>query len=79
MNTDEQPRRFLVSVSGLPQLEIVADQPVRVAGAMTQAAVVAVRADPALVAAGSHPIVFHIEDADDAAVATNEKSTFLLR
>jgi cytochrome c oxidase accessory protein FixG len=79
MNTDEQARRFVVSVSGLPQLEIVADQPVRVAGAMTQAAVVAVRADPALVAAGSHPIVFHIEDADDAAVATNEKSTFLLR
>jgi hypothetical protein len=69
----------VVSVSGLPQLEIVADQPLRVAGAVTQAAVVAVRADPALVAAGSHPIVFRVEDADDAAVATNEKSTFLVR
>ena len=79
MNTDERPRRFVVSVIGLPTLQVVADQPVHVAGAVTEAVVVAVRADPTVVPAGSHPIVFHVEDADDAAVAVDEKSRFFVR
>ena len=79
MNTSEHVRRFVVSVSGLPGLQVIADQPVHVAGAVTEAVVVAVRADPTVVAAGSHTIVFHVQDADDDTVATNEKSRFFVR
>jgi cytochrome c oxidase accessory protein FixG len=79
MNTSEQARRFVVSASGLPGLEVVADQPVHIGAAVNQAVVVAVRADPASVPAGSHAIVFNVRDADDAAVATNEKSRFFVR
>ncbi|HET7158099.1 MAG TPA: cytochrome c oxidase accessory protein CcoG [Burkholderiales bacterium] len=75
MNTAEQARRLVVSVSGLPALEVIADQPVHVPGAHTQAVVVAVRADPTVVTAGSHPIVFHVQDTEDTAIATHEKST----
>lgn len=79
MNTTEQARRLVVSVSGLPALEVIAEQPVRVAGTLTQAVVVAVRADPTVVAAGSHPIVFHVQDADDAAIAAHEKSRLYVK
>ena len=79
MNTSEEARRFLVSVSGLPGLELVAEQPVEVAGAVTHPLVVAVRADPAVVSAGSHTIVFRVEDADDASVSTDEQSRLIVR
>ena len=79
MNTSEQARRYTVSVSGLPGLELVGEQPVRVAGAVTQASVFAVRADPAVITAGSHTIVFRVEDADDASVATEEDSRLIVR
>jgi polyferredoxin len=79
MNTSEQARRFVVSASGLPGLEVVAEQPVRVGAAVTEAVAVAVRADPAVVSAGSHPIVFHVRDVDDEGVSTNEKSRFFVR
>ena len=68
-----------MSASGLPGLEIVADQPVHIGAAVTEAVVVAVRADPAVIPAGSHAIVFDVRDADDAAVATHEKSRFFVR
>ncbi|MGE5522570.1 MAG: cytochrome c oxidase accessory protein CcoG [Rhodospirillaceae bacterium] len=79
MNTAEQARDFIVSVRGLPGLELVLKQPVRVAGATTQSVVVAVRADPAVAAVGSHPIVFRVEDVSDASVRTDETSRFLVR
>ena len=79
MNTSEQTRRFVVTASGLPQLEVVADQPVHVGGAVTEAVVVTLRADPTLVPAGSHAIVLHVRDADDPAIATDEKSRFYVK
>jgi cytochrome c oxidase accessory protein FixG len=65
MNTTEQARRFAIAASGLPGLEVVTEQPVRIEAATTQAVVVAVRADPQTVAAGSHPIECHVRDLDD--------------
>jgi polyferredoxin len=79
MNTAEQARRFVITVSGLPQLEIVAEQPVPVAATAAGSVVVAVRADPTVVAAGSHPIVFEVRDAADARVSATEKSRFFAR
>jgi cytochrome c oxidase accessory protein FixG len=79
MNTGEEPRRFVIAASGLPGIEVAADQPVHVEGAVTEAVVVALRVDPTVVPAGSHPIVFHVRDADDASIAADEKSRFYVR
>jgi cytochrome c oxidase accessory protein FixG len=79
MNTSEQTRRLVVTASGLPGLEVVADRPVHVAAASTEAVVVAVRADPTRVPAGSHAIVFEVRDADDPSLTTREKSRFFSR
>jgi cytochrome c oxidase accessory protein FixG len=79
MNTTEQARRFAIAASGLPGLEVVTEQPVRIEAATTQAVVVAVRADPQTVAAGSHPIEFHVRDLDDPRLAVREGSRMFVK
>ena len=79
MNTDEAPRRYRVTVSGLPGLRIQVQQPVEVAGATTQAVAVAVQLDPGGIKTGSHTIVFHVEDLADDSIRANEKSRFFVR
>ena len=79
MNTEEAPRRYVVSVSGIPGAELGLRQPLEVPAATTQTFPVEVRADPAALRAGSHPIVFHVEAVHDARVQRDEKSTFILR
>jgi polyferredoxin len=79
MNTSEHERRFVVAVSGLPRLEANADQPVHIGPAATDAVIVTVRADPTIVPAGSHVIVFQVRDADDPGIAASEKSRFFVR
>jgi cytochrome c oxidase accessory protein FixG len=79
MNADERVRHYKISVSGLNGLQIVASQPVVVAGATTQAVVVAVRADPTGIKPGSHPILFHVENVEQPEVRTDEKSRFFIR
>ena len=79
MNPDESPRRYRITVSGLPGLRIQAPQPVEVAGATTQAVAVAVQLDPAGIKTGSHTIVFHVEDLAETKIRVNEKSRFFVR
>ncbi|HWI15342.1 MAG TPA: cytochrome c oxidase accessory protein CcoG [Burkholderiales bacterium] len=79
MNTDERPHRYRISATGLEGMAVVADQPVQVPGATTQGVAVALRVDPAGVAAGSHKVVFHVEDVDDPSVRSDEKSRFFVR
>ncbi|MGQ0525910.1 MAG: cytochrome c oxidase accessory protein CcoG [Betaproteobacteria bacterium] len=79
MNTEERPRRYGVRASGLEGLSVALRQPVAVPGATTLAVAVAVRADPADLKPGSHPIVFHVEDLDDARIRADEKSRFFVR
>ena len=79
MNTEEAPRRYVVSVSGISGAELGLRQPLEVPAATTQTFPVEVRADPAALRAGSHPIVFHVEAVDDPRVQRDEKSTFILR
>jgi cytochrome c oxidase accessory protein FixG len=79
MNTGEAPRRFVVRASGLQGLAVAAKQPIVVPGASTEAAVIALRVDPAEAPAGFHPIVLHVEDIDDPAVHADEKSKFFVR
>jgi cytochrome c oxidase accessory protein FixG len=79
MNTDERAHRYMISASGLEGLQVVAQQPVEVQGASTQAVAVAVRVDPAHVKAGSHKIVFHVQDVADPDLHRDEKSRFYAR
>jgi cytochrome c oxidase accessory protein FixG len=79
MNAAESRRRYRVSVAGLEGLELVARQPVDVEPASTTAVPVTLRADPATTGAGSHAVVFVVEDLDDPAVAVREKSRFHVR
>jgi cytochrome c oxidase accessory protein FixG len=79
MNTDEVPRRYTISATGLDGLELVVAQPVEVPPAGSRLVPLEVRADPANLKGGSHPIVFHVEALHDAHVRRDEKSTFIVR
>ncbi len=79
INTDEQPRRYAVTASGLPGLQVIVRQPIEVPPATTQAFPVSVRLDPAGLAPGSHEIIFNIVDVDRDDVRADEKSRFFIR
>ncbi|MBI4196154.1 MAG: cytochrome c oxidase accessory protein CcoG [Betaproteobacteria bacterium] len=79
MNTDERPRRYVISATGLDGLRLVARQPVDVAGATTQAVAVALQIDPVAAKPGSHPVVFRVEDMDEPRIRVNEKSRFFVK
>ena len=79
MNTTEQPRRFVITASGIDGLELIAQQPVAVPAAGAFTVPVALRVDPAATSAGSHPVRFHVEDSADARVRADEKSVFYVR
>jgi hypothetical protein len=57
----------------------VAQQPLAVPPATTQAFPVSVRVDPMGLAAGSHAIMFHINEIERAEVRADEKSRFFVR
>lgn len=79
INTDENVHRYQLSVSGLPGLELVVQQPIEVPPATTKTFPVALHVDPTGLAPGSHPIVFHISEIDRAEVRADEKSRFFVR
>ena len=79
MNTAEKDRRFLVPVEGLPSAAITGGGEVDMAGASTQMATVKVRVPREGIAPGTHKIRFVVEAQDDAHVAVNEKSVFIVR
>jgi len=79
MNTVERERRFVVQVEGLASASIAGDGIVDLPAASTQMITVKVRVDPGQVAAGTHKIRFVVAATDDAHVAVDEKSVFILR
>jgi cytochrome c oxidase accessory protein FixG len=76
MNTTEAPRQFTVSATGIDGLELVATLPVSIPASAAVTLPVTLRADPANIAAGSHPVQFHVEDSANARVHADEKSIF---
>lgn len=79
INTDEQVRRYQLTVSGLPGLELVVQQPIEVPPATTRTFPVAVHVDPSGLAPGAHAIVFHINETDRTEIRVDEKSRFFVR
>jgi cytochrome c oxidase accessory protein FixG len=84
MNTDETRRRFTMSATGLPGLELAAmENPVELAGGSSRMVPVRIKAKVDTTAHGSVPIEFTIEgrpvnDAGAAPVVIVERSRFLL-
>jgi len=80
-NAEEQPRRFVITATGVPAAEVVLDEasPVEIAAASTRMLPVRLRADAQGLSAGSHEVVFHVVASDDPQIAAHEKSTFFSR
>ena len=80
-NAAEQPRRFVISATGVPAAEVVLDEPspVEIAAESTRMLPVRLRADAQGLSAGSHEVVFHVVASDDPQIAAHEKSTFFSR
>ena len=79
MNTRESARRYWLSVSGLPGLQLSARQPLEVSPASSITVPVSVRLDPAGLKPGSHEIHFELTDADEPGVTVSEGSRFYVR
>jgi cytochrome c oxidase accessory protein FixG len=82
MNTGERARRFTIRAipeTGGGPLQVIAVQPVAIAGVTTMAVTVTLRAHPADFKPGSYTIRFHVEDADDSALKVDEKSRFYMK
>ena len=80
-NAAEQPRRFVISATGVPAAEVVLDEPspVEIAAESTRMLPVRLRTDAQGLSAGSHEVVFHVVASDDPQIAAHEKSTFFSR
>ncbi|HMN80937.1 MAG TPA: FixG Ig-like domain-containing protein, partial [Burkholderiaceae bacterium] len=76
MNTEENGRRYRVTVEGLGSSRVATGAEIDVEAAGTRLAPIAVRVPQGQGKPGSNPIVFRIEAVDDPAIAVREKSTF---
>jgi len=79
MNATEAPRRYRIRVEGVEGLRVASGDEVALEAADTRGFPVRLRAPRAALANGSHPIRFHVESADDAALRVEEKSVFIVR
>jgi len=79
MNTTESPREFDISVGGLPGLQLATASRISLDATESRMVAVRVRAEPGAAGAGTHKIVFGVRAIDDARVAVQEKSVFIVR
>ena len=85
MNTDEKPRRYVISAVGMPGLEVLGvQQPVALAGLATRLLPLRLQlpveatAPGADLQPGTHPIEFVVRAVDDTKVVRHEKSAFII-
>jgi cytochrome c oxidase accessory protein FixG len=79
MNTTESAREFELAAAGPATLQLATSARVALGPAESRMVPVRVRVDRALVAPGTHPILFSIRALDDERVAVREKSVFIVR
>jgi cytochrome c oxidase accessory protein FixG len=77
MNTTEQARAYIVSVRGLPEIQVWGEPTVGVPAATSRMVPIKVRAAPA--ASGTHPIEFEVRALGVEAIAVTEHSVFIVR
>jgi len=79
MNTTEVARALEIAVAGVPALQLATDARVVLDATESRMVPVRVRAQPGLVATGTHRIEFSVRAIDDERVAVSEKSVFVMR
>ncbi|MGH1360706.1 MAG: cytochrome c oxidase accessory protein CcoG [Burkholderiaceae bacterium] len=77
-NSIEQPRDYMVSVSGLDGIRLDSEANVSVPAAGNKLMAVRVRVDGGTVPAGSHDIVFSITATDDKSISIDEGARFFM-
>jgi cytochrome c oxidase accessory protein FixG len=78
MNATESKQRYLISVSGLPGIEIASEAEVEVLPTEVRSAVLRVQVPPDAAPSGSHPIHFEVRALGDDAMRVTEKAAFLI-
>ncbi|MBS1189656.1 MAG: 4Fe-4S ferredoxin, iron-sulfur binding protein [Rhodocyclaceae bacterium] len=78
MNTSEQPRRFTLSVSGLPGAELVGERTVEADAAENHEVTLSVLVPAESGKQGANTIYFDIQAQDSSSVAVHEKASFLI-
>jgi len=78
INPSEQPRRFVVTVSGIDTIFVAGESQFEVGPAGVRMVPVAVRVRPGHGNPGSNKVSFHVQAVDDAAVAADARSTFFV-
>jgi cytochrome c oxidase accessory protein FixG len=77
MNTGERSRAFVISASGLPDLQIASEPTFDLPGASTRPVLLRLRARPEDVPAGSSRITITVKSTDQPTVEVKEKAVFL--
>jgi hypothetical protein len=78
MNTEEQPHRYIIEVSGIPGATIVSDADFEMPAATTKVIPARIRVPAGAAQKGSNKIIFVVRDRDNAAVSVAEKAAFLI-
>ncbi|MBS1144665.1 MAG: ccoG [Proteobacteria bacterium] len=78
MNTTEEPKRYLVTVTGMEGVEVVGDAVVDVAGAENHEVTMVVRVPPDSGKKGANTIYFDIKAQNHEKIAVQEKASFLM-
>jgi cytochrome c oxidase accessory protein FixG len=77
MNTTETARRYLISASGLPGVELATEPEFEVPGATTRPVLVRLRATPENVPPGSNKVKIGVQAIDDPSVRVSEQTVFI--
>lgn len=76
INASEQPRKYVVQVSGIDGIRLSQKAEVAVSPASTGTLTLQVRVDAGAADKGAHPIHFTVQDSENAAVTVTEKTKF---
>jgi polyferredoxin len=78
MNATESTQRYVITVTGLPGIDIASAAEVEVLPTEVRSAVIRVQVPPGTAPTGSHPIQFDIRSIGDDPVHVSEKAAFLI-
>ena len=79
MNTRESAETFLIRASGLPTLEVAANDTVTVAAATSLMVPVKLRLQAGQAGPGAHAIEFELSDLDEPVIVARDRSVFVVR
>lgn len=78
MNATESTQRYVISVSGMPGIELASDAEIEVLSTEVRSAVVRVQIPPDAATVGSHAILFVVRSQGGESYRVSEKAAFLV-